>query len=307
MKVLITGGCGFIGSHVQDYYICKGYDVVVVDNLSSGKLEFLNPKAKFYHADVRDYRALEEIFNLERPELVNHHAAQISVIYSTRNPKEDADINIIGIINMLGLSVKYSVKRFLFSSSGGAIYGNPIYLPCDEYHPVDPLSPYGVSKYSGELYIRYYHKNFGLDYAILRYGNVFGPRQDPYGEAGVIAIFTMNMLQSKDCYIYGDGNQESDFIYVEDVAEANLLLSECPLDREREFNIGSGVGISVNNLYEIIKKATGYNRNPIFMPQRKGEVYKIYLNIERIRKLGWTPRVSFEEGIIKILESLKKT
>jgi len=306
MKVLITGGCGFIGSHVQDHYLRAGYEVVVVDNLSSGKKEFLNSLANFYQVDVRDFSSLERIFLKERPDIVNHHAAQISVVYSTRNPQEDAEINIKGLINVLDLSVKYSVKRFLFSSSGGAIYGNPIYLPCDEFHPVEPLSPYGVSKYSGELYVRYFHKNFGLDYAVLRYGNVFGPRQDPYGEAGVVAIFGLNMLQDKECFIFGDGNQERDFVYVEDVAKANLLLTEAILGKEREFNVGSGVGTSVNRLFNIMKDITGYKREPVYKEARKGEVYRVYLNTERIRRMGWSPSVSLEEGIRRTVEHIKQ-
>ena len=307
MKVLLTGGCGFIGSHVQDYYIKEGYDVVVVDNLSSGKREHLNPRSKFYEVDIRNLEALEEVFFKEKPDIVNHHAAQISVIYSTRNPQEDADINIRGTINLLELSVKYGVKRFLFSSSGGAIYGNPIYLPCDELHPIDPLSPYGISKYAGEMYIRYYHKNFGLDYVILRYGNVYGPRQDPYGEAGVVAIFGMNMLQNKDCYIFGDGNQERDFIYVEDVARANLIFTKAENLQEREFNIGSGKGTSVNELFKMMKTITGYSREPVYKEPRKGEVYKIYLNADRAKKAGWFPIVSFQEGIEKTIEHLRKS
>ncbi|MGB9824154.1 MAG: NAD-dependent epimerase/dehydratase family protein [Candidatus Hydrothermia bacterium] len=306
MKVLLTGGCGFIGSHVQDHYIENGYDVVVVDNLTSGKIEHLNPRAKFYRVDIRDKDKLEEIFHKEKPDIVNHHAAQISVIHSTRNPQEDADINILGTINLLELSVKYQVKKFLFSSSGGAIYGDPIYLPCDERHPIDPLSPYGISKYAGEMYIRYYHKNFGLNYVILRYGNVYGPRQDPYGEAGVIAIFGKNMLEDKECYIFGDGNQERDFIFVKDVARANLLLTEMNNLREREFNIGTGKGTSVNKLFEVMKTLTGYKKDPVYKEPRKGEVYRIYLNIDRISKLGWSPGVTLEEGIRETIESLKQ-
>jgi UDP-glucose 4-epimerase len=306
MKVLITGGCGFIGSHVQDHYIEKGYDLVVVDNLASGKIEHLNPRAKFYKADIRDKDKLEEIFHKERPDIVNHHAAQISVIHSTRNPQEDADINILGTINLLELSVKYQVKKFLFSSSGGAIYGDPIYLPCDERHPVEPLSPYGISKYAGEMYIRYYHKNFGLNYVILRYGNVYGPRQDPYGEAGVIAIFGKNMLEDKECYIFGDGNQERDFVFVKDVARANLLLTEIDNLKEKEFNIGTGKGTSVNKLFEVMKTLTGYKKDPVYKEPRKGEVYRIYLNIDRISRLGWSPMVTLEEGIRETIESLKQ-
>lgn len=305
MKVLLTGGCGFIGSHVQDLYIENGFEVVVVDNLSSGKIEYLNPKARFYKIDIQDKEGLREIFELENPDVVNHHAAQISVINSTKNPQEDARVNILGTINLLELSVNYGIKRFLFSSSGGAIYGDPIYLPCDELHPVDPLSPYGISKYAGEMYIRYYHKTFGLDYIILRYGNVYGPRQDPYGEAGVVAIFGKNMLEDKECFIFGDGNQERDFVYVGDVAKANLMLTVAENPKEKIFNVGTGKGTSVNELFNLMKKITGYKKDAVYREARKGEVYKVYLNVDRLRKFGWKDEITFEEGIRRTIESLK--
>ncbi len=304
MKVLLTGGCGFIGSHVQDLYIENGFEVVVVDNLSSGKIEHLNPKAKFYKIDITEKECLKEVFEMEKPDIVNHHAAQISVINSTRNPQEDARINILGTLNLLELSINYGLKRFLFSSSGGAIYGDPIYLPCDELHPVDPLSPYGISKYAGEMYIRYYHKTFGLDYVILRYGNVYGPRQDPYGEAGVVAIFGKNMLEDKDCYIFGDGNQERDFVYVGDVAKANLMLTVAENLKERIFNVGTGKGTSVNELFSLMKKITGYKKDAVYNEARRGEVYKVYLNVDRLRKFGWKDEITFEEGIKRTIKSL---
>lgn len=305
MKVLLTGGCGFIGSHVQDHYIEKGYEVVVVDNLSTGKMDNLNPKAKFYQVDIRDWDSLEKVFIEEKPDIVNHHAAQISVVSSTENPQEDMEINIKGLINVLQLSVKYNVKKFLFSSSGGTVYGDPIYLPCDELHPIDPQSPYGISKYSGELYIKYFHKNYGLDYVIMRYGNVYGPRQDPFGEAGVVAIFTVNMLQGKDCYIFGDGYQERDFVYIDDVARVNIMLTELNLQKDRVFNIGTGYGTNVITIFNLLKSYTNYEKPPIYKSPRKGEIYKIYLNVDRIKKYGWTPQVSLEEGLKRTVESFK--
>jgi len=290
---------------VQDHYIEKGYEVVVVDNLSTGKMDNLNPKAKFYQVDIRDWDSLEKVFIEEKPDIVNHHAAQISVVSSTENPQEDMEINIKGLINVLQLSVKYNVKKFLFSSSGGTVYGDPIYLPCDELHPIDPQSPYGISKYSGELYIKYFHKNYGLDYVIMRYGNVYGPRQDPFGEAGVVAIFTVNMLQGKDCYIFGDGYQERDFVYIDDVARVNIMLTELNLQKDRVFNIGTGYGTNVITIFNLLKSYTNYEKPPIYKSPRKGEIYKIYLNVDRIKKYGWTPQVSLEEGLKRTVESFK--
>lgn len=303
MKVLLTGGCGFIGSHVQDKYIEKGYDVIVVDNLSSGKKEYLNPKARLYETDIRDREKLEKIFNKEKPDIVNHHAAQISVIHSVENPFEDAKINIIGSLNLIELSVKYNIKKFIYASSGGAAYGNPVKNPCDEGHPVNPLSPYGVSKHTVEHYLYLYRVNYGLEYVILRYPNVYGPRQDPFGEAGVVAIFTERMLKNDDVYIFGDGTQERDFVYVEDIAEANILVTEREIDEDFPiYNLGSGKGISVNEIFNYLKDITGYKKAPHYKPPRKGEVYKIALDARRIKNLGWAPKVNLKEGLEKTAE-----
>ncbi len=310
MKILVTGGAGFIGSHVVDAFIKKGHDVVVVDNLSSGKRENVNPKAKFYEADITDLKRLKEIFEAEKPDVIDHHAAQISVVYSVENPQFDAHVNIIGSLNLIDLALKYHVKKFIYASTGGAIYGEPAYLPCDEKHPVDPLAPYGISKHSVEHYLYMTHVNFGLDYTVLRYANIYGPRQDPYGEAGVVAIFSRRMLEGEEAHIFGDGYQERDFVFVKDVADANLLA----LDFETEiknsldpiFNVGTGVGTNVNTIFNLIKKFTGYKGEPVYKPPRPGEVYKIYLDNKKIQSvMGWKPSVDLEEGLRLTVEWFK--
>ena len=307
MKVLLTGGAGFIGSHVADRLIEKGYDVYIVDDLSNGKIENLNEGAQFIKADIRDRERMAEIFDEIKPEIVNHHAAQISVQRSVEEPLYDAEVNILGSLNLIDLSVKHGVKRFVYISSGGAVYGDPHYLPCDEKHPVNPLSPYGASKHAVEHYLFLYHVNYGLDYVVLRYPNVFGPRQDPFGEAGVVAIFTVRMLKGQEVYIFGDGYQERDFLYVKDVAEANLLAQEAEIKFEDPldpiFNLGTGRGTNVREIYQALAGLIGYRKAPVFKEKRPGEVYKISLNAEKATSvLGWKPRTTLVEGMKETVE-----
>ena len=296
-KVLVTGGAGFIGSHIVDRLVEEGHAVVVVDNLSSGRRQQVNPKAAFYQVDVRD-DALEEVFRRERPQVVDHHAAQMSVNYSLQNPLEDAAINVLGSLRLLEYARKYGVERFIFASTGGALYGEPAYLPCDEAHPIRPLSPYGVSKYTVEQYLALYHRLYGLPYVALRYGNVYGPRQNPHGEAGVVAIFAQRMLEGREAIIYGTGEQRRDFVYVTDVADANLLAlqkgdGDC-------FNIATGVDASVNEVFASLKEATGYPREAAYAPARPGEVFAIHLSHQKAQEvLGWRPRVSLAEGLAR--------
>lgn len=310
MKILVTGGAGFIGSHVVDTFINEGYEVVVLDNLSSGKRENVNGKAKFYKVDITDLETLERIFETEKPDIIDHHAAQISVVYSVDNPQFDAHVNIIGSLNLIKLALKYSVKRFIYASTGGAIYGEPVYLPCDERHPVDPLAPYGISKHAVEHYLYMTFVNFGLEYVILRYANVYGPRQDPFGEAGVVAIFSRRMLEGKEAHIFGDGYQERDFVFVKDVANANLLALDFKLNIKSSldpiFNVGIGIGTNVNTIFDFIKKFTGYQGKPVYKPPRPGEVYKIYLDNKKIQSdMGWKPSVNLEEGLKLTVEWFK--
>ncbi len=213
MKILVTGGAGFIGSHVADAFVNEGHEVVIVDDLSTGRKQNLNPKARFYEMDIRDPK-LEEVFAHEKPDVVDHHAAQMSVRISVQDPLRDADINIRGSLNILENCVKHQVKKVIYISSGGAAYGEPEYLPCDEAHPVNPICQYGASKHTVEHYLYIYHVNYGLNYTVLRYPNVYGPRQDPHGEAGVVAIFTGQMLAGEQVVINGDGEQVRDFAYV---------------------------------------------------------------------------------------------
>ncbi|MGB9880203.1 MAG: NAD-dependent epimerase/dehydratase family protein, partial [Anaerolineae bacterium] len=280
MKILVTGGAGFIGSHVVDAYLEQGHDVLVVDDLSTGKKEHIHPRARFYHLDIRD-QALEEIFAAEKPEIVNHHAAKVSVRESMVQPLLYAEVNILGSLNLLELSRKYEVKKFIYISTGGALYGEPQYLPADEHHPIQPLDPYGASKACFEYYLPLYRNNYGLSFTVLRYGNVYGPRQDPYGEAGVVAIFTGQMLRGEQAVINGSGEQERDFVYVGDVARANILA----LDRGDGgfYNIGTSIGTSVNEIFAKLRSATGYTRPPVHGPPKAGEVFKVYLNIDKAK------------------------
>lgn len=304
MKVLVTGGAGFIGSHVVDLYLANGYEVVVVDNLSTGRTSNINPAATFYKMDIRSPE-LDDIFVRERPDYVNHHAAQMDVRRSVAEPLYDLDVNIRGSINLLECARKYPVKRLIYISSGGAVYGEPAYLPCDEDHPIMPLCPYGASKHTVEHYLYMYGVNYGLNYSIIRYPNVYGPRQDPHGEAGVVAIFIGQMLNGQPTVINGDGDQERDFVYVADCARANLLV----LSQARQstiYNLGSGRGISVNEIFDRLKKITAYRLDAIHGPAKLGETRRIYLQAERAcRELGWRPTVDLQEGLTRTMEHFR--
>jgi UDP-glucose 4-epimerase len=300
MKILVTGGAGFIGSNVVDAYIEKRYEVVVVDDLSSGKKENLNKKAKFYKLDICD-GALEEVFKEERIDIVNHHAAQVDVRKSIADPVFDARINIEGSLNILENCRKYKIQKIIFASSGGVIYGECGSLPPNEDSPVSPLSPYGVSKYAVECYLFTYQKIYGLKYTALRYGNVYGPRQDPYGEAGVVAIFSGKMLNNEETNIFGDGEQLRDYVYVGDVVKANILCLESG-DNEI-FNIGTGTSTSVNRLFSEMKELTGYSKEAMYKPPRAGELIRSSLDVEKAaKKLGWKAEVSLKQGLKKTID-----
>ncbi|MCS7230814.1 MAG: SDR family oxidoreductase [Elusimicrobiota bacterium] len=306
MKILITGGAGFIGSNIVDECIKKGWNVIVVDNLSTGKKENINYKAKFYNVDITDFETLKKVFEKENPDIINHHAAQIDVRKSVANPQYDASINIIGSLNLLELSVKCKVKKFIFASSGGTIYGEckGKRLPKESNKPL-PESPYGCAKASVEFYMWYYHKVYGLNVISLRYANVYGPRQDPFGEAGVISIFINRMLNNEDVYIFGDGKQMRDFVFVKDVVDANIksMLSNKNFGI---YNVGSGKTISIISLFKKLKNLLNYNKSPIYQPPRKGEILKSCLSIDLIKKeLNWSPKVSLDEGLKKTIEYFK--
>jgi UDP-glucose 4-epimerase len=300
MKVLVTGGAGFIGSNVVDALIEKGYDVCVVDNLSTGKEANVNKKARLHRCDICDVNALSAVFEKEKPEAVMHLAAQINVRSSLADPLFDARTNVLGAINLLECCKKHGVRKVVYSSSGGAVYGEPRGNPVDENHPVAPLSPYGASKYAVEKYLDFYGAVHGLDFVILRYGNVYGPRQDPAGEAGVIAIFTDRMLAGQRITINDDGDQTRDFVYVGDVAKANVLALEKDTKgmKERAFNIGDGTPTSVNDIVRGLEAAVQTKVDVKHGPAIKGEVRHIYLNIDKaMKQLGFRPTVSFEEGL----------
>lgn len=305
MKVLITGGAGFIGSHVVDCYIENGYEVVVVDNLSTGKFENVNKKAKFYNLDICNSGDILAVFRIEKPDVVNHHAAQMNVRHSVKDPTYDARVNIMGTLNLLECSKQLNVKKFIFASSGGAVYGEPIYLPCDEGHPVRPICPYGVSKSSAEQYLYAYKIMHELNYIVLRYGNVYGRRQNIKCEAGVVAIFAEQMLANKEVTINGDGEQRRDYIHVLDCAEANLLATKSEVSG-LTFNIASGIPISVNQLFYTLSDMTDYKMVPYFAEAKKGETKDIYLLCNKARRiLNWSPIFNLADGLADTINYLR--
>jgi len=296
MKVLVTGGAGFIASHVVDLYLRNGYEVVVVDDLSTGRVTNLNPAAKFYKLDIRD-PGLADVFELERPDFVNHHAAQMDVRRSVAQPIFDADVNILGSLNLIECAKRFIVKRFVYISTGGAVYGEPEYLPCDEAHPINPICQYGASKHTVEHYLYMYKVNYGLEYTVLRYPNVYGPRQDPLGEAGVVAIFIGKMLRDEQVVINGDGNQERDFVFVGDCARANLLALQASQGLGI-INLGSGKGTTVNEIYQKLQDITSYSLEVKHGPAKLGETRKIYLDGNKaLRLLGWRATIGLDEGL----------
>lgn len=301
MKVLVTGGAGFIGSHVVNLYLDHGYEVVIVDDLSTGRASNLNPGAKSYRLDIRSPR-LAEVFEAERPDYVNHHAAQMNVRRSVADPFFDAEVNILGSLNLIECAKRYAVQRFIYISTGGAVYGEPDYLPCDEAHPINPICQYGASKHTVEHYLYIYHVNYGLRSTVLRYPNVYGPRQDPHGEAGVVAIFTGQMLADQPVVINGDGEQVRDFVYVGDCAQANLLALTAASDHAI-YNLGSGRGTSVNEIFAALQRITGYRRPPLYGPAKLGETRRIYLDATRAgQQLGWSPQTILEDGLGRTVE-----
>lgn len=303
MKIMLTGGAGFIGSHITDLLIREGHQVIIIDNLSNGKEANLNPKASFYQLDIRD-KNLEEVFAREKPDILNHHAAQISVRDSVADPIHDLEINIRGTVQLLELARKYGVKKVVFASSGGAIYGEQDYFPADEKHPLRPLSPYGVAKLTGESYLYYYQQNFDLPYVALRYANIYGPRQDPFGEAGVIAIFSQNMFSGKQSIINGTGDQTRDYVYVEDVARINLIVLKDGITGP--FNVGTEKETTVNYLFEKIKSFAGSEVQEVHGEPKKGEQFRSVLTAAQAKQiLGWGPKVSLDEGLKKTVDFFK--
>lgn len=293
-RILVTGGAGFIGSHVVDAFIEAGHEVAVLDNLSSGKRENVAEGVKFYEGDITDKPFVDKVFGEFRPDIVSHLAAQISVNRSVREPYFDAEQNILGSINLLDASAKSKVRRFIFSSTGGALYGDAEVIPSPEDTPIVPLAPYGIAKASVEHYVRFFASEHGFDAVVLRYANVYGPRQDPHGEAGVVAIFSLKALAGKICVIFGRGDQTRDFVYVKDVAYANRAALD---GKTGTYNIGTGVETSINELAgEFIR----LNPELVIEHQnaRPGEVFRSALDVTKANAdLGWSPQVGLSEGI----------
>jgi UDP-glucose 4-epimerase len=305
MKIVVTGGAGFIASHVAEGYLRAGHSVVIVDDLSTGKRENLPAAAKFYEQDITDLAAMEQIVASERPDIVNHHAAQMDVRRSVREPLFDARVNIVGALGMLELAVKYKLRKFLYASTGGASYGEVETVPVDESHPTRPICHYGVSKLTLEKYLFLYRYLYGLNYTVMRYPNVFGPRQNPQGEAGVVAIFALQMLRGDQPTIFGDGSKTRDYVFIGDIVRANLACLE-KADGEI-LNLGSGVPTSDYQIFELVRVATRYRGEPKYAPVRPGEVAHIALSAQRAGDvIGWAPEVSLPEGIARTVQSIQQ-
>ncbi len=303
MKILVTGGAGFIASHVVDKYVELGHEVVVVDNLSTGKREFVNPKARLIEADITNREQVQEIIKTEKPEVINHHAAHIQVGYSVENPQFDAENNILGVLNIMEAAKDVGVKKVMMASTGGAMYGNKP-VPFDETMKEEPLSPYGVSKRSGELYLNYYHEQYGIPYIALRYSNVYGPRQNPHGESGVIAIFSEMITQGKSPVINGEGTNSRDYVFVTDVARANELALTA--DYVGALNIGTNTEISTVQVFQKVVAALGASTPEQHGPARPGEQKRSVLSYQKAKEiLGWEPSVSFDEGVKRVADWYK--
>lgn len=295
MKIIVTGGAGFIGSNVVDAYIDSGHSVYVIDNLSTGYKTNLNKRAKFYKIDIRS-KKINSLFKEIKPDMVNHHAAQIDVRKSVADPLFDADTNVLGAINLLQLSVKHAVKKFIFASTGGAIYGEQEKFPADENHPTNPASAYGVSKLCAEHYIKYFYAQYKLPYTCLRYSNVYGPRQNPHGEAGVVAIFIQKLLEGKQPVINGDGLQTRDFVYVKDVVNANLKATDSQFIGI--LNIGTGNETDIRTIYKLIASSLKNDKEAIFGPEKPGEQRRSCISGHRAKKeLGWEYLYDIQHGL----------
>lgn len=296
MKILVTGGAGFIASHITDALVNEGHQVVVLDDLSSGFEKNVNPKAKLVVGDICDKELVEKLFSEEKFDLVNHHAAQMDVRRSVKDPAFDANTNIIGTINLLQNAIKYKVKKFMFASTGGAVYGEQTYFPADENHPTQPRSPYGISKLAVEKYLYFYNAEFGLNYTILRYANIYGPRQNPFGEAGVVAIFSTKLLKGEQPIINGSGEQTRDYVFVGDVVKANLLtLNDTANDI---YNVGTGIETNVNQLFHKLNSIIKANKEEKHGPAAPGEQMRSVITSEKLfKKFGWKPSTTLDEGL----------
>ena len=309
LSVLVTGGAGFVGSRVADAHLAAGHAVTVLDDLSTGRREYVPAAARFVQLDVRSPEA-QEVVGAGRFDVVNHHAAQMDVRRSVADPTHDASVNIIGLLNVLEGARRGGTRRVVFASSGGTIYGEGAQLPLAEGAPKLPLSPYGTAKLASEYYLATLSRLYGLESAVLRYSNVYGPRQNPHGEAGVVAIFGRRLLADEPVTVFGDGAQTRDMVYVEDVAEANVIAANAPLPPladldSRAYNIGTGVETSVAQLVTLMGRAGGREPRVVHAPERAGELRRNALRVEKAaRELGWRPRTPLVEGLTKTLRWL---
>lgn len=304
MKVLVTGGAGFIGSHIADRLLADGHQVIVLDDLSTGHVEQVPAKARFYQMELGS-PWLSELFKIERPDAVVHQAAQASVRNSVQDPVFDAGVNVLGTVALLQASVKHDVRRFLFASTGGAIYGDTAQTPTPEDAPAVPVSPYGAAKLASEVYLRTFNALYGLSFAALRYANVYGPRQDPHGEAGVVAIFAQRLLSGAPARINGDGKQTRDFVYVGDVADANAraLVS----DAVGSFNVGTGIETDINRIFALLRDRAGSQQQEMHGPPLPGEQRRSVVDAAKIgRTMGWRPRTSLEAGLSETVQFFRQ-
>jgi UDP-glucose 4-epimerase len=301
MRVMVTGGAGFIGSHLVDACLDAGHQVVVVDDLSSGRRTNLNVRARWYQVDVRT-EEIAAVIEAERPDVICHHAAQVSVRRSVEDPVNDASINVVGTLRLLEAARRHGVSRVVFASTGGAIYGEVDAGLADEDHPRRPVSPYAIAKLSVEYYLEGYRATHGLESVVLRYANVYGPRQDPHGEAGVVAIFIQKILAGTAPTIFGTGDQIRDFVYVDDVVRANLLALGLPLTpgSSTVFNVASGIDVSVNALWRELARISGTRLRPVHADERAGDLRRSALDPSRAkRELGWSPEVELSDGLAR--------
>ncbi len=303
MKILVTGGAGFIASHITDAFIDQGHEVFILDNLSTGFKKNINPRAEFIEADICD-QSLSQLFEKEKFEVVNHHAAQMDVRRSVADPAFDANTNIIGTINLLQNSVRNGVRKFIFASTGGAVYGEQNYFPADENHPTSPLSPYGISKLAVEKYLFFYSTQYKLNYTVLRYANIYGPRQNPFGEAGVVAIFSSKLLKEEQTIINGSGKQTRDYVFVGDVVKANLLTIND--EKSDIYNVGTGKETDVNELFSELNKITGNNAAEKHGPAAPGEQMRSVITSEKLfKKFKWKPDTELHIGLENTVDFFK--
>ena len=306
MKILVTGGAGFIGSHTVDALAATGnHQVSIIDNLTAGKRHQINPAAKFYEIDLRDADAVRRAIEAETPEVIVHLAAQMDVRRSVADPSYDAQVNIIGFLNLIESARQHGLRRVIFSSTGGAIYGEQESFPAPEAHPLHPVSPYGITKLATESYLFFYKVQYGIDYTALRYGNVYGPRQDPHGEAGVVAIFCGRMLEGKPCTIFGDGKQTRDYVFVGDVVRANIAAASSSVSGA--INIGTGIETSVNDLYHTLGTVADVTRAPEYAAARPGEQSRSVISPARAAQLlHWHPQVDLAHGLDQTFSYFKE-